>query len=63
LVGGKTSSIAFMLFLPTSIPPSCTKNHMNSPADTPKAHLFGFIFNPCFRVHSRVLFTSSKCES
>jgi hypothetical protein len=49
--------------LPTSIPPSCTRNPKNSPADTPKAHLFGFIFNQCFRVHSKVFFTSFKCES
>jgi hypothetical protein len=47
--------------LPTSSPPSCTKNPKNSPAETPKAHLFKFILRPCFRVHSRVFLTSFKC--
>jgi hypothetical protein len=49
--------------LPTSIPPSCTRNPRNSPAETPKAHLFGFILSPCFLVHYRVFLTSTKCDS
>ena len=53
-VGGSASSMAFMLFCPTSIPFSWTMKPRNSPADTSKAHLLGFIFKPCFLVHSKV---------
>ena len=46
LVGGWIFLIDSMLFGPTSIPLSCTINPKNCPAETPKAHLCGFIFKP-----------------
>ena len=62
VVGGTASSIAFTLFYPTLIPLSWTMNPKNCPADTPKAHLLGFIFNQCFLVHSRVSRKSARCS-
>jgi hypothetical protein len=60
LAGGIASSIAFMLFWPTSIPHSWTMKPKNCLADSPKAHLLGFILKPCFLAHSRVSRRSAK---
>ena len=46
---------------PHQIPLWCTMKPRNCPADTPNAHLLGFIFKPCFLVHSNTFRKSARC--
>ena len=62
VVGDTAPSIAFILFWPISIPLSWTIRPKNYPADNTKAHLLGFIFKPCFLVHSKVSHKLARCS-
>ena len=60
--GATTLLMAVIVFWLISIPLSWTVNPRNYPVDTPNAPLLGFIFNPCFLVHSKALRKSAKCS-